>query len=40
MPIVFSERREGESKLSWPIALEAAWRVPALRSGARRPLPK
>jgi len=30
-PIVFHERREGESKLTGRIALEAAWRVPALR---------
>ncbi len=31
VPIVFRERREGESKMSGAIALEAAWRVPALR---------
>jgi len=31
LPIVFHERREGESKMSGAIALEAAWRVPALR---------
>jgi dolichol-phosphate mannosyltransferase len=31
MPIVFRERREGESKMSGRIAVEAAWRVPALR---------
>jgi dolichol-phosphate mannosyltransferase len=31
LPIVFRERREGESKMSGAIALEAAWRVPALR---------
>ena len=31
VPIVFRERREGESKMSRAIALEAAWRVPALR---------
>jgi dolichol-phosphate mannosyltransferase len=31
LPITFSERREGESKLSGHVALEAAWRVPALR---------
>ena len=35
IPIVFSERREGRSKLSGRIALEAVWRVPALR--LRRP---
>jgi dolichol-phosphate mannosyltransferase len=31
LPIVFHERREGDSKMSGAIALEAAWRVPALR---------
>ncbi len=31
MPIVFSERREGASKMTGRIALEAAWRVPSLR---------
>jgi len=31
VPIVFRERREGESKMSGAIALEAAWRVPAMR---------
>ena len=31
LPIVFHERREGDSKMSRAIALEAAWRVPALR---------
>jgi len=31
VPIVFRERREGESKMTGAIALEAAWRVPALR---------
>jgi len=35
LPIAFSERREGESKMSWTVALEAAWRIPALR--LRRP---
>jgi len=40
LPIVFSERREGASKMTWPIALEAAWRVPALRSRPPRELPK
>ncbi|HYM57135.1 MAG TPA: hypothetical protein VES79_04160 [Solirubrobacteraceae bacterium] len=39
IPIVFTERREGRSKMTGGIALEAAWRVPALRSGARRRLP-
>ena len=36
VPIVFRERREGESKMSGAIALEAAWRVPALRLQFRR----
>ena len=36
VPIRFRERRLGESKMSAQIALEAAWRVPALRYGARR----
>jgi dolichol-phosphate mannosyltransferase len=37
LPIVFRERREGESKMTGRIALEAAWRVPALRLQLRRP---
>jgi dolichol-phosphate mannosyltransferase len=36
VPIVFRDRRRGESKMSWRIALEAAWLVPALRHSARR----
>jgi dolichol-phosphate mannosyltransferase len=36
VPIVFRERRRGDSKMSARIALEAAWRVPALRFGPRR----
>jgi dolichol-phosphate mannosyltransferase len=36
VPILFRERRLGESKMSMRIALEAAWRVPALRYGPRR----
>jgi dolichol-phosphate mannosyltransferase len=36
VPIRFRERRLGESKMSAQIALEAAWRVPALRHGPRR----
>jgi dolichol-phosphate mannosyltransferase len=36
IPIRFRERRLGESKMSARIALEAAWRVPALRFGPRR----
>ena len=36
VPIRFRERRLGESKMSARIALEAAWKVPALRFGSRR----
>jgi len=36
VPIRFRERRHGDSKMSARIALEAAWRVPALRFGPRR----
>jgi dolichol-phosphate mannosyltransferase len=35
LPIVFRDRRRGESKMSWRIALEAAWLVPAIRRSAR-----
>jgi dolichol-phosphate mannosyltransferase len=35
LPIVFCERPEGESKMTWRIALEAAWRIPALRLQSR-----
>jgi dolichol-phosphate mannosyltransferase len=35
VPIVFRDRRRGESKMSWRIALEAVWLVPALRRSAR-----
>jgi dolichol-phosphate mannosyltransferase len=35
VPIVFRDRRLGRSKMSWRIALEAAWLVPALRRGER-----
>jgi dolichol-phosphate mannosyltransferase len=31
VPIVFRERREGQSKMTATIALEAVWKVPALR---------
>ena len=31
VPIVFHDRREGESKMTWQIVAEAAWLVPALR---------
>jgi dolichol-phosphate mannosyltransferase len=37
LPIVFGARRAGRSKLSRSVALEAAWRVPALRLQSRRP---
>ena len=36
VPITFRDRRRGESKMSWRIALEAVWLVPALRRTARR----
>jgi dolichol-phosphate mannosyltransferase len=36
VPITFTERRAGASKLSGAIALEAAWRVPVLRLQSRR----
>jgi dolichol-phosphate mannosyltransferase len=36
LPIVFRERREGDSKMSGSIALEAIWRVPLLRAQTRR----
>ena len=39
-PIVFRERSAGRSKMTWRIALEAAWLVPALRSSSGRDLPK
>jgi len=35
VPIVFRDRRRGESKMSWRIALEAAWLVPAIRHSGR-----
>ena len=35
VPIVFHERRSGESKMSARIALEAVWKVPALRLKGR-----
>jgi dolichol-phosphate mannosyltransferase len=31
VPIRFRERREGQSKMTARIALEAVWKVPALR---------
>ena len=36
IPIVFSDRRAGESKMTPRIALEAVWKVPALRLELRR----
>ncbi len=36
VPIVFRERRAGASKMSPRIALEAVWKVPALRLRGRR----
>jgi dolichol-phosphate mannosyltransferase len=37
VPITFGERAYGSSKMSWRIALEAAWLVPQLRRGAAAP---
>jgi dolichol-phosphate mannosyltransferase len=37
VPIVFRDRRQGQSKMSWRIALEAMWLVPLLRFGRRPP---
>ena len=31
VPIVFRDRERGQSKMSWRIAVEAAWLVPRLR---------
>jgi dolichol-phosphate mannosyltransferase len=39
VPILFSERREGHSKMTARIALEAGWRIPLLRSGFGARLP-
>jgi dolichol-phosphate mannosyltransferase len=36
VPIIFREREHGTSKMSWGIAAEAAWLVPALRFGRRQ----
>jgi dolichol-phosphate mannosyltransferase len=38
IPIVFTERRAGQSKMSRGILLEAVWMVPRLRLGGRRTL--
>jgi dolichol-phosphate mannosyltransferase len=35
VPIVFRDRRVGESKMTGAIVLEAAWRVPAMRLRGR-----
>jgi dolichol-phosphate mannosyltransferase len=35
IPITFRDRTQGRSKMSWRIALEAAWLVPSLRHRAR-----
>jgi dolichol-phosphate mannosyltransferase len=36
VPIVFRDRRVGDSKMSRAIVAEAIWRVPLLRFGHRR----
>jgi dolichol-phosphate mannosyltransferase len=36
LPIVFRERQAGRSKMSLGIALEAIWRIPAMRRPTRR----
>jgi dolichol-phosphate mannosyltransferase len=33
VPITFTERNHGQSKMSLAIAMEACWRVPGLRLG-------
>jgi len=33
VPIVFTDRRAGQSKMSWRIAVEAFWLVPQMRRG-------
>jgi dolichol-phosphate mannosyltransferase len=35
VPIVFRDRREGTSKMNYRIALEAVWKVPALKASLR-----
>jgi dolichol-phosphate mannosyltransferase len=40
VPIVFNDRRVGQSKMSRRIALEAAWMVPLLRLSPRAERPK
>lgn len=39
IPIVFRERELGRSKMSAAIAIEAIWRVPALRMGSVKTVP-
>lgn len=39
VPIVFRDRQQGQSKMSWRIAAEAMWLVPRLRYGRQPPLP-
>jgi dolichol-phosphate mannosyltransferase len=36
VPIVFTDRRVGQSKMSRRIVLEAMWMVPRLRAGRQR----
>jgi hypothetical protein len=36
VPIVFTDREVGGSKMSKAIVLEAVWKVPALRLGSLR----
>ncbi len=38
VPIVFKDRKLGQSKMSWRIAAEAMWLVPKLRYGRQPPL--
>jgi dolichol-phosphate mannosyltransferase len=38
VPIVFRDRQQGESKMSWRIAVEAMWLVPRLRFGRQPPM--
>jgi dolichol-phosphate mannosyltransferase len=39
IPITFRDRERGSSKMSWRIALEAAWLVPQLRWARERSMP-
>jgi dolichol-phosphate mannosyltransferase len=39
VPIVFRDRQAGTSKMSPRIAIEAVWKVPALRARSRRANP-